>query len=295
MANDKKYSKRQSRTSYVSTVVGVWLVLLMLGTMGLLILNAKNIERYVKEKIHFELVLNEEIKEVDIKNLKTKLKAEVYVREALFIHKDSAANDLKEDLGEDFVTFLGYNPLHHNLHVYLDVDYANQDSIRWILNEVEAANSSLIYETIYHEDVIEAMNKNINKISLVLFGFSALLLLVSVALINNTIRLAIYSKRFLIKTMQLVGATKSFIQRPFLRGGVLQGLVSAVLAIGTISVFLYLLKDREEFTEFLAMQELDLLGILFGGLIVLGVVISWFSTMLAVRKYIRLKSDDLYR
>ena len=295
MANEKKYSKRQSRTSYVSTVVGVWLVLLMLGTMGLLILNAKNIERYVKEKIHFELVLNEEVKEVDIKNLKTKLKAEIYVRDALFIHKDSAAEELKGILGEDFVTFLGYNPLKHNIHVYLESDYANPDSLKWILNEVESQNNSLIYETLYHADMIEVMSENIKKLSLVLLGFSALLLLVSVALINNTIRLAIYSKRFLIKTMQLVGATRGFIQRPFMQAGILQGLVSAILAIGTISTFLYFLRDREEFKEFLAMQELDLLGILFGGLIALGVVISWVSTMLAVRKYIRLKSDDLYR
>jgi cell division transport system permease protein len=287
---NEKYARRKAQSSYFSTVISISLVLFMLGALGLIVLHAKKLSDYVKENIGFSIILKENVKEVDIVQLQKTLDAANYVKSTEYITKEKAAESLKKDLGEDFVSFLGYNPLLASIEVRLKADYANNDSIAWIERELLA--NTKVKEVIYQKSLISMVNENIKKISLVMLGFSALLLLISIALINNTIRLSIYSKRFLIKSMQLVGATKGFIRRPFVIKGIMQGIYAGIIAIALLVGLLYF--AQREIPELLYLQDEQLIAILFGFVILLGILISWFSTFLAVRKYLRLKTDDLY-
>lgn len=289
-SGNEKYVRRKAQSSYFSTVISISLVLFMLGALGLIVLHAKKLSDYVKENIGFSIILKENVKEVDIVQLQKTLDAAYYVKSTEYITKEKAAESLKNDLGEDFISFLGYNPLLASIEVRLKADYANNDSIAWI--ERELLSNSKVKEVIYQKSLISMVNENIKKISLVMLGFSALLLVISIALINNTIRLSIYSKRFLIKSMQLVGATKGFIRRPFVIKGIMQGIYAGLIAIALLVGLLYL--AQREIPELLFLQDEKLIALLFAFVLLLGVFISWFSTFLAVRKYLRLKTDNLY-
>lgn len=288
--SENKHSRRRLRSSYLTTIMSISLVLFMLGMLGLIILNAQQISDHVKENIGFSIILNEGIKPQEVKRIKDLLDTEPFVKEAVFIDPDAAAAEFQEVLGEDFVTFIGENPLLPSIDVKLNAVYANPDSLTMI-GAVLMENTK-IKEVFYQSDLVDAVNKNMKKISLYLLGFSALLLIIAMALINNTIRLAIYSKRFLIKTMQLVGARHSFIRRPFVMQGIGNGIVAAFIAIGLIVTFLYYL--QQQMPEIIDFQNIELYGALFIIVIFLGVIISWISTNLAVRKYLRIESGDLY-
>src|SRR3954470_346722 len=208
-----KYSKRRLAGSTITTVVSLSLVLFMLGLLGIIILNASQLSNHIKENIGFQIILNENAKEADIAKLQKKLDVSSYVRSTEFVSKEEAAARLKEDLGEDFIDFLGFNPLLASINVHLKAEYTNADSITWIEKEIVATH--LTKEIIYQKSLINNINESVQKISVVILFFCSLLMVVALALINNTIRLSIYSKRFIIKTMQLVGATQGFIRRPF--------------------------------------------------------------------------------
>ncbi|PIQ16007.1 MAG: cell division protein FtsX, partial [Flavobacteriales bacterium CG18_big_fil_WC_8_21_14_2_50_32_9] len=266
------------------------LVLFMLGILGLILLNTQQISNHVKENIGFSIILKGEIKDVDINQIKKTLDAETYVKATHFIHPDSAAAELQRDLGEDFISFLGYNPLLPSIDVKLNADYANTDSLSII--EADLLNNPNIKEVIYQKDLVSLVNQNVKKISFYMLAFSGLLLFIATALINNTIRLSIYSKRFLIKTMQLVGARHSFIRRPFVLQGIGNGIVSAFIAIGLIVTILYYL--QKQYPQLIDFKNIELYGALFLIIIVIGIIISWISTNLAVSKYLRMESGDLY-
>jgi cell division transport system permease protein len=234
--------------------------------------------------------LKDNAKEVSIQHLSKTLDAAVYVKSTEFITKEDAAARLQEDLGEDFIDFLGYNPLLSSINVHLNAEYANIDSLNWI--EKDLLDNRLVKEVIYQKSLVSMINENLKKISIVILIFSGLLMLIALALINNTIRLSIYSKRFIIKTMQLVGATQSFIRRPFVIQGIKHGVVAAIIAIAMlIGVLSFAQKQLPELAE---LQDEKMLTTLFGLVIVIGVFIAWISTSLAVRKYLRLKADDLH-
>ncbi|MFC2087481.1 cell division protein FtsX, partial [Bacteroidota bacterium] len=218
---ESKTTKRRLRTSYLTTIVSISLVLFLLGIMGLLLMNAKRLSDYVKENIGFTLFLNDGVKEADIIRVQKILDASGYVKETEFISKERAAQILQEDLGEDFIEFLGYNPLSASIDVKLFARYANPDSLAKIENEFK--RFPIVNEIYYQENLLHLVNENVSKISIAILLFSGLLLLISLTLINNTIRLSVYSKRFIINTMQLVGATGAFIRRPFLLKAALHG------------------------------------------------------------------------
>ena len=289
-ANHQSHTKRRLISSYFTTIISISLVLFMLGILGLILLNTQQISNHVKENIGFSIILKGEIKDVDINQIKKTLDAENYVKETYFIHPDSAAAELKRDLGEDFISFLGYNPLLPSIDVKLNADYANTDSLSII--EADLLNNTNIKEVIYQKDLVSLVNQNVKKISFYMLAFSGLLLFIATALINNTIRLSIYSKRFLIKTMQLVGARHSFIRRPFVLQGIGNGIVSAFIAISLIIVVLYYL--QQQYPELIDFRNFELYGALFLIMIILGILISWISTNLAVRKYLRIQTGDLY-
>ena len=291
MANqDKKKSGIKVKTSYVSTIISISLVLFMLGMLGIILVNAKQISDHVKENIGFSLYLKEDLSSKELSNLQSLLEAKEFTKRIEYIDKDQAAELLKEDLGEDFIDFLDYNPLMASIDLYLKADYAEESSISLINTELKKLPA--VKQVEYQKDLISAVNANIRKIGFILLGFSILLLIVVIALINNTIRLAIYSKRFLIKTMQLVGATGGFIRRPFVARGMLNGLISGIIAILLLLGVMYSVGNN--IPEFFELQNFNVYFILFAAVIVLGILISWISTSLAVRKFLRMQSGDLY-
>ncbi|MDB5143226.1 MAG: FtsX-like permease family protein [Mucilaginibacter sp.] len=284
-------SAKKTKTIYISTVFGIAMVLLMIGLLGLILVHARGIRRYVKENIVLNIFVDEGAHETDVVQLQKQLEVNPIVKQAIYVPKELAAKNLQKDLGEDFVKFLGYNPLSGSLDVYLKADYANNTDIEKF--KTELLKNPLVKEVKYQESLVDKMNQNITSISLVILGFAAIFVLLSVALINNTIRLAIYSQRFLIKSMQLVGATKNFIRKPFILYGIWHGLLGALIAIIILMGTLYL--AQQQIPELIVLQNYTEFGIVFLIVVGLGIFISGFSTFLAVNKYLRLKIYNLYR
>lgn len=278
------------KTSYISTIISISLVLFMLGLLGIILLNAKKISDHVKENIGFSLYLKEGVSEKDIANLIEVLEAKEYTNRLEYINKEQAAEIMKADLGEDFVKFLNYNPLSGSVDLYLNSAFA--EAKKAVKIEKELKRMPAIDMVDYQKDLIAAVNSNVRKIGLILLAFSGLLLVVVIALINNTIRLAIYSKRFLIKTMQLVGATGGFIRRPFVARGVLNGFISGIIALVLLSGVLWSI--HKNLPELFDLQNINVYIFLFAVIIGLGILISWVSTSLAVRKFLRMRGGDLY-
>jgi len=290
--NKEKKSVKKYGSTNVSTIIGMSLVLFMLGLLGLILLNAKKLSDYAKENIGFSIYLNKNVKEADVIQLKKTLDAEVYVKSTEYIDEDRAVEILKEELGEeeDFMTFLEYNPLLASIDIRLNPDYAHPDSLTKF--EGQLLENSQIHEVDIRKDLAVLINENVQKISLLILGFSSLLLIIAIGLINNTIRLSIYSHRFLIKTMQLVGATHGFIRRPYVWKGIANGIMSALFAIILLYGVFYI--TQKNIPELVDLQNLEMYFTLFTIVMALGVLISWFSTSLAVTKYLRAQTGDLY-
>jgi len=284
-------TSRKTKSVYISTVISIALVLLMTGLLGLILVHAKNLSNYVKENIVLNIIVNGDAKEAEVLNLQKDVNSHPYVLKTQYISKELAARNLQQDLGEDFVEFLGYNPLLSSIDVYLKAEYANKDSID-VFTERIAANS-MVQEVVYQESLIDMVNKNIRVIGLIILGFALILLIIAVALINNTIRLAIYSQRFLIKSMQMVGATKGFIRAPFIGYGLVHGLLGALIAIIMLLLVLYF--GQEQIPELVILRNYFEFAMIFLGVIALGILISGLSTYFAVSKYLRLRMNDLYR
>jgi cell division transport system permease protein len=262
----------------------------MLGLLGILLYHANSVSNYVKENIGFTIIVNENVEEARIRDIQKELSVAPYVKESRYITKEEAATMLMKELGEDFVGFLGYNPLLPSLEVRLKATYANNDSITWI--EKKILSNKDIKEVYYQKSLVNVINENVRRISLIILAFSTILLLISIVLINNTIRLAVYSKRFIIKTMQLVGATENFIRRPFLLASLAHGIYSALIALLLLTGTLFL--AYRQFPDFINMQDYRLYLTLFLLVTILGMVISLISTFFAVRKFLRTRSEFLY-
>ncbi|MCK9616958.1 MAG: permease-like cell division protein FtsX [Lentimicrobiaceae bacterium] len=288
--NEEKYNLRRLKTAYVTTVISITLVLFMLGLLGLIVFHARKLSDYVKENIGFTLIIKDNVREATIIELQKQLDLKQYVKTTEYITREQAAEQLTKELGEDFIGFLGYNPLLPSIDVRLKAEYANNDSISVIEKQILA--NPYVKEVFYQKSLVDLINKNLNRISVVILGFSIVLLLIAALLINNTIRLSVYAKRFLIKSMMLVGATRYFIRKPFVLKGIFQGLIGACIAI--ILLFIILLVAIQKLPEVVNFSQLDAYLSIFGSIIVLGVVFSWASTFFAVRKYLRMKTDDLY-
>ncbi len=283
-------ARRKLRSSYATTIISISLVLFLLGIIGFLFLNAQRLSHHVKENLGFTILIKDNAREAEVRRLQKILSAAPYVRVVEYVDKEQAAQTLKEELGEDFVEFLGYNPLLSSIEVKLAAAWANPDSMARI--EAEVMNYPQVKEVYYQKNLLHAVNENIRKITMVLALFSGLLLFISVALINNTIRLSVYARRFLIRTMQLVGATRGFIRKPFLLKSVLHGLAGATLAIILLSLLIYSL--GKELEGVIGFSDVMLVGVLFLLVTIIGILITLVSTFFAVNKYLRLKTDQLY-
>ena len=287
---EDRYYRRKLKSSYVTSMVSITLVLFMMGLLGLIILHAKKLSDYVMENISISIIMKEDVKEAGIIQLQKTLDASDFVKTTEYITEEEAAEELTQDLGEDFIGFLGYNPLLPSIDLRVKAAYANADSIAVI--EQKLLTNENVKEVFYQKSLVQLLNRNIRRIAIVILGFSLLLLIIAIALINNTIRLSVYSRRFLIKTMQLVGATRGFISRPFIMRGILQGLYSAFIAIIILGGILYL--SQKEIPELINLQDIDLFLSLFGIVILLGIILSWVSTYFAVKRYLRMDTDRLY-
>lgn len=288
---EDRYYKRRLKSSYFTTQISITLVLFVIGLLGIFMLHAQKITELVRENIGFTITMNQDVEETDIIRFQKRLEMRKYVRSTRYISKEEAAKTLKKDLGEDFIGFLGYNPLSPQVEVKLSANYAKSDSLKRI--ERQLMQSSNIKEIDYQETMITKINDNIERISYLLVGFTVLLLIIAIALINNTIRLAVYSRRFIIRTMQLVGATQAFIRRPFVRQGLLHGLLGAFISLMLLAVLMYVAENN--LPELKALRDLEQYAMLAGGVFLTGILISYFSTFFAVRKYLNVNNDKLYQ
>ena len=274
-------------SSSASVVISLSLVLFIVGLLGLILINAQRLTDYVKENIGFTIMLKDGITEIQTSTFQKKLEVENFTKSVNFISKEQATEELKTDLGEDFVEFLGYSPLLSSIDVKLNADYANTDSLQQITTELMA--DPVVFEAYYQKDLVDKLNSNVKRLSFFLLVFCILLFFIAFVLINNTIRLSVYSKRFLIRTMRLVGATDSFIQKPFLMKGLYQGFYSSIFAVFMMIGALQLVQE-----DALNIDDLKIIGIVFILIFLSGLILSLFSTFFAVKKYLQLNENELY-
>ena len=291
MKNSKpKKIKKRIFNSWITSLISISLVLIMIGMLGLIIINATKLSEYVREKIGFTLVLHENIKEVEIDRLQKVLNAGDLVKSTRYINKETAAKELTEDLGEDFTGFLGYNPLFASLEVKLYAKFTHPDSL--LILEKEFLEYPQIKEVYYQKNLVTVINQNVKRISIILIIISGLLTFIFVALINNTIRISVYSQRFTINTMQMVGASDSFIRNPFLQQSVFLGIYGALIA--NVIILLGIYSYKKELTGIISASDISTLGAVFLLVLIFGLIISVFSTYFAVNKFLKLKFDELF-
>lgn len=286
----ERYQRRKLISSYFSVVLSIGLVLFLLGALGLLVLNTKKLGDHFKEQITISVFLKDNAKPVEIDQLQKSLALAEYTKSAEYISKEDAAEQYSEDIGENFVDFLGYNPLKNSIDVHLKADFVSPEQITEIAEEI--AEKTYVDEVSYDKPLIELLNDNARKIGLWILVASAIFTVIAVLLINSSIRLSIYSKRFIIKTMQMVGATKKFIRRPFIWTNIKLGMVGALVALVSLGILLYYIDKN--FPELNLFADYPVLILLFVGVFALGVIISWASTHFATQRFLNLRTDDLY-
>lgn len=288
-AQPQKLKKRIFR-SYLTSTISISMVLFLIGLLGVVLLNAERLAKYVRENIGVTLILKDDIQESDVTALQTALKATEFVKSVEYVDKETAAERLKKDLGEDFTGFLGYNPLFASIDVKLNAAFTNPENLR--LLEKKFMEFQQVKEVTFQRDMVSIINENVKKIGLILIFFSGLLLFIFSALINNTIRISIYSQRFIINTMLMVGATDSFIRAPFVKRSIWYGIIGAMAA--NVLLLILMLSYASQLTGIMNMDDFKIFGIVFVADLLIGVLISWGSTYLAVNKFIRLKFDELF-
>tara|TARA_R110000868_G_scaffold11443_2_gene56078 strand:+ start:2465 stop:3343 length:879 start_codon:yes stop_codon:yes gene_type:complete len=286
----ERYQKRKLISSYFSVVLSIGLVLFLLGILGLLVLNTKKMADHFKEQITISVFLKDNAKQVEVDQLQKSLAMAEYTKTATYVSKEEAAEQHSEDIGENFQDFLGYNPLKNSIDVQLRADFVTPEQLEEIAAEIDAKD--YVEEVSYDKPLISLLNDNVKRISFWILVASGIFTFIAVLLINSSIRLSIYSKRFIIKTMQMVGATKIFIRRPFIWTNIKLGMLGAFLAMLALAGVLYYM--NENFPEFGLMNDPIILIILFVGVFLLGLLISLMSTYFATQRFLNLRTDELY-
>ncbi|MFK8269236.1 cell division protein FtsX [Capnocytophaga cynodegmi] len=286
----EKFNRRRLITSYFSVIISITLVLFLLGTLGFLILSSKRLANYFKEQVSMTIFLKDDAKEADIEQLQKTLSITEYVKSLKFIPKEIAAETFSEEIGEDFVTFIGDNPLQNSIDLSLKAEFAEPEKMKEL--EKELSQNSFVSEVVYDKSLITLIHENVNRIGIILLIFSSLFTFIAILLINSSIRLSIYSKRFIIKTMQLVGATRGFIRRPFVLTNIRLGILSAILAILLLyGCLTYIGSISAEFEIFSSTNDMI---IVFSIIFIIGILISWISTFFAAQRFLNLNTNDLY-
>ena len=286
----EKYQKRRLRSSYFSVVISIALVLFLVGVLGLIVLKTNSITKHFKEKVAISIFLKDNAKNKDIEILQAELKKAEYTKSVVFISKTEAAKKYSEEIGENFLDFLGENPLKDAIDVSLKSDFVTPEKMAEI--ETQLKLRSIVAEVSYDKPLIELLTKNITRLSFWMLLFSSLFTLIAVVLINSSIRLSVYSKRFTIKTMQMVGATKGFIRIPFIIKSVKLGIIGAIVSI--VGLLIFIIYVNKMVPEIELLSDYKILAILFSAIIILGILITWLSTFFATQRFLNLRTDELY-
>jgi len=289
-SNFDTFQKRRLKSSYFSVIISIALVLFMVGVLGLILLKSTKVANHFKEKVAINLFLKDEVSRKQIETFRTSLQKEEFTKKIVFISKKQAARDYSREIGEDFLKFLGKNPLKNGIDIYLKADFVTSEKM--LALEKRFQKNLFVADVTYDKPLIELLTKNIQRISFWLFILSSFFALIAILLINSSIRLTIYSKRFNIKTMQMVGATKSFIRKPFLWRSIRLGMVGAFLALIGLAVIIYYL---DKFIPALALLK-DYITLLYlvGGVVISALIITLISTFFATQRFLNLQTDELY-
>jgi len=286
----EKYQKRRLISSYFSVVISVALVLFLLGFLGVFMIQSKKLIANFKEQVPVTVFLNKEVTKAEIQELDKYLSVKKYIKKREYVSAETAASKHTDIVGEDFMEFLGFNPLEDSFDIELQADYVQMDSIYKI--EKELKSLSFVSDVFYDKNLVDLVHENIQKITFWMLVLAGILTVVAILLINSSMRLSIYANRFIIKTMQMVGATKSFIRKPFIWKNIRLGIAGALLAILSLTLLLFYL--NEEFPELELLQDPLMIGLVMVGVLVVGILIAWISTFFATQRYLNLKTDDLY-
>ena len=290
VTDNNKIMRRRLANAYLSSIISISLVLLLVGLASMLLVNAKSISDYFKENMQVSVMMKQNVSEETALGFKTKLDKERYIKSTVFVSKEQGQREMADLLGDDFLDVFETSPIPVSIDVTLNADYVSADSLEVVRAEI--AKSSLVDEVVYHRSLVDALNANLSRISLVMGVFIALLLFISYVLINNTVRLSVFARRFTIHTMKLVGATKQFIRAPFLIQSAFQGIFAAMVSIVVLVGILFFVKS--EFVQLFEVFRLELLLLVMGIVIVSGLVICVVSTYFVVGKLVSLKKDELY-
>lgn len=290
LSNFESYQKRRLRSSYFSVVISIALVLFMVGFLGLVLLKSTQVANYFKEEVVITLFLKNDTSNPQIESLRNSLINEEFTRKIIYISKEEAAKFYSEDLGEDFVNYLGTNPLKNSIDIYLNPGFVTPEKMGEIANEFK--NNAYIFEVSYDKPLVTFLTQNIQKVSFWLFVISSFFGLIALILINSSIRLSVYSKRFNIKTMQMVGATKSFIRKPFIWKGIQLGFIGAIIALIGLGIVIYYIDQKiptlQLTTDYITLAYLG------GGILIIAFIISWLSTYFATQRFLNLQTEKLY-
>ncbi len=284
------YQKRRLRSSYFSVVISIALVLFMVGFLGLVLLKSTQVANHFKEEVVITLFLKNDTSKEQIENLRTSLLKELFTRKIIYISKGDAAKFYAEDLGEDFVNYLGTNPLKNSIDIYLNPGFVTPEKMQEISDRFN--KNSFVFEVSYDKPLVTFLTQNIQKVSFWLFAISSFFGLVALILINSSIRLSVYSKRFNIKTMQMVGATKGFIRKPFIWSGIQLGFIGALISLAGLAAVIYYIDQKIPTLQL--VTDYVTLAYLGGGILLIAFIISWLSTFFATQRFLNLQTDELY-
>lgn len=288
--DNNKIMRRRLANAYLSSVISISLVLLLVGMASILLVNAKSVSDYFKENMQVSVMMKQNVSEESAMKFKTTLDKERYIRSSVYVSKEQGMNEMAQMLGDDFLDVFEVSPIPASIDITLNADYVSADSLEMVKQDI--SKSSLVDEVIYQRSLVDALNANLRKISMILGVFIALLLFISFVLINNTVRLNVFARRFTIHTMKLVGATKSFIRAPFLVQAVFQGIFSALVAIVVLVGVMFFVKS--EFQQLFEIFRVELLLLVMAIVLASGIVICTASTYFVVGKLVSLKKDELY-
>ena len=289
-SNFDSYQKRRLRSSYFSVVISIALVLFMVGFLGLVLLKSTQVANHFKEEVVITLFLKNNTSKDQTENLRNSLIKEIFTRKIIYISKEDAAKFYAKDLGEDFVNYLGTNPLKNSIDIYLNPGFVTPEKMGEIAERFK--DNSYVFEVSYDKPLVTFLTQNIQRVSFWLFAISSFFGLIALILINSSIRLSVYSKRFNIKTMQMVGATKGFIRKPFIWNGIQLGFIGAIVSLIALSVVIYYIDQKIPSLQL--TSDYTTLAYLGGGILIIAFVISWLSTFFATQRFLNLQTEKLY-
>lgn len=289
-SNFDKFQKRRVITSYVSVVLSVFLVLFLLGMLGLFIINSKRLSDNFKEDIVMTVFFKNEAVDSTFTAFDAEMKAAKFAKDFKFVSKDDAAKQHKEVIGEDFMEFLGTNPLYNSYDIHLKADYVTNPGFSKVESQIRA--NPMVADVVYDKQLITLVNDNIKKVTFWVLLVSAIFAVISFLLINSSLRLSIYANRFIIKTMQMVGATKAFIRKPFITRSIILGIIGSVLAVLVLIGVLFYINTN--FPALEIFKDIELTIVVLVGVLALGILITWISTYFATQRFLNLRTDDLY-